>query len=227
MLRDLAPAGATPDQAAGDFLRWCIGGGMDHLIDSLLESWVSLLSIRDLETMEHTRRVTDYTGRLAARMGFSGRELVHVRRGALLHDMGKLGIPDEVLWKNGGLNEDEQQMIRKHPDMAMQLLEPLEFLRPSLDIPHFHHERYDGSGYPLGLAGDAIPMAARLFAVVDVWDALSYPRSYSNRAWTAEDIRKHFLDEAGRLYFPLVVNEFLAMLDEIHSQEKERLHEHS
>jgi hypothetical protein len=210
----MTPVSSTPEKAAGDLLRWSFQGGLDTLIDSLLESWVSLLSIRDLETMEHTRRVTDYTVRLAARMGFSGLDLIHIRRGALLHDIGKLGIPDQVLWKNGILNEEEHILIKKHPDLAVQVLEPLEFLHPSLDIPHYHHERYDGSGYPFGLKGDSIPLAARVFAVVDVWDALCHERPYSQKTWSLEEIRAHFRAESNHLYDPRVVEQFLFLLEE-------------
>lgn len=221
-LRTITPALTTPETMAGDLLGQSIQGGLDQMIDSLLESWVSLLSIRDLETMEHTRRVTEFTVLLASRMGFSDRDLVHIRRGALLHDIGKLGIPDKVLWKNGKLNADETILIRKHPDLAVQVLEPLEFLHPSMDIPHYHHERFDGSGYPAGLKGEAIPLAARVFAVVDVWDALSTGRSYSEHTWTFEEIIAHFRKEAGHSFDPRVVEKFLALFRDTNPLTKEK-----
>jgi response regulator RpfG family c-di-GMP phosphodiesterase len=224
-LEAITPVSSTPEEKAGELLRWSTQGGLDRLIDSLLESWVSLLSIRDLETMEHTRRVTEYTVRLSARMGFPEHELVHIRRGALLHDIGKLGIPDEVLWKNGVLDEGEQVLIRRHPDLAVQVLQPLAFLYPSLDIPRYHHERYDGSGYPAGLRGESIPLAARVFAVVDVWDALSTGRPYSSRTWSPEEICAHFRKEAGRSYDPQVVEQFLSLLEETRPSFKEDVHE--
>jgi hypothetical protein len=221
-LRTITPALTTPEKMAGDLLGQSIQGGLDQMIDSLLESWVSLLSIRDLETMEHTRRVTEFTVLLASRMGFSDRDLVHIRRGALLHDIGKLGIPDKVLWKNGKLNADETILIRKHPDLAVQVLEPLEFLHPSMDIPHYHHERFDGSGYPAGLKGEAIPLAARVFAVVDVWDALSTGRSYSEHTWAFEEIIAHFRKEAGHSFDPRVVEKFLALFRDTNPLTKEK-----
>jgi HD-GYP domain-containing protein (c-di-GMP phosphodiesterase class II) len=145
-------------------------------------------------------------------MGLSGEALEHFRRGALLHDIGKIGIPDAILHKPGPLSEHEWAVMRRHPEYARNLLEPIEFLRPALDIPYCHHERWDGSGYPCGLKGDEIPLAARIFAVVDVWDALTSNRPYRG-AWSNEQVRAYISSHAGRLFDPAVVRAFLAMTE--------------
>src|SRR5207237_2840671 len=134
--------------------------------DTTLEGWSRALDLRDRETEGHSRRVTEITLLLAAALGVPPDERVHIRRGALLHDIGKMGIPDSILHKPGPLTPDEWMVMRLHPLYAYELLEPIPFLRPALDIPYCHHERWDGSGYPRGLTGPAIPRAARIFAVV-------------------------------------------------------------
>ena len=131
------------------------------------------MDLRDHETEGHSRRVTTMTLRLARAMGVGEAELVHVRRGALLHDLGKIGIPDHILLKPDKLTDEEFAVIRRHPVYAMEMLSPIAFLRPALDIPYCHHEKWDGSGYPRGLKGTQIPLAARIFAAVDIWDALA------------------------------------------------------
>ena len=157
--------------------------------DTTLEGWSSALDLRDKETEGHTRRVTEMSVDLARAMGVSDAELVHIRRGALLHDIGKMGIPDSVLLKPGPLTEEEWKIMRKHPVYANELLSPIAYLRPALDIPYCHHEKWDGTGYPRGLKGEQIPLAARIFAVVDVWDALRSDRPYRG-ARHDEEIRK-------------------------------------
>jgi HD-GYP domain-containing protein (c-di-GMP phosphodiesterase class II) len=164
--------------------------------DTTLEGWSRAMDLRDRETEGHTQRVTELTTRLALAMGMSDDELIHVRRGALLHDIGKMGIPDRILLKPGPLDEDEWAVMRMHPVYAHQLLARVPFLQRALDIPYCHHERWDGTGYPRGLRGDAIPLAARVFAVVDVWDALRSDRPY-RRAWSEERTVEHLESLAG------------------------------
>jgi HD-GYP domain-containing protein (c-di-GMP phosphodiesterase class II) len=134
--------------------------------------------------------------------------LVHVRRGALLHDIGKMGIPDRILLKPGPLTDEEQLIMQRHPDYAYELLAPITFLRPALDIPYCHHEKWDGTGYPRGLKGEQIPLVARIFAIVDVWDALTSDRPY-RRAWSPQAARDHIAALSGTHFDPLVVKLFL------------------
>ncbi len=147
--------------------------------DTSLAGWSRALELRDRDTDGHSQRVTEMTLKLARFMAIPEEQLVHMRRGALLHDIGKMGIPDSILGKPGPLTEEEWAIMRKHPEYAYEMLSPIAYLRPALDIPHYHHERWDGTGYPCGLRGEEIPLAARIFAVVDVWDALCSDRPYS------------------------------------------------
>ncbi len=176
--------------------------------DTTLEGWSRALDLRDRETEGHTERVTEITLRLAREMGIGDAELVHIRRGALLHDIGKMGIPDPILFKPGPLTDDEWKIMRQHPVFAYELLSPIEFLRPALDIPYCHHEKWDGTGYPRGLSGEQIPLAARLFAVVDVWDALRSDRPY-RRAWSETQVREHIRSQAGSHFDPKITEVFL------------------
>jgi putative nucleotidyltransferase with HDIG domain len=179
--------------------------------DSTLEGWAHALELRDQETEGHTRRVMQMTVDLACKMGIGKAELENVRRGALLHDIGKMGIPDSVLLKPGTLNEREWEIMRRHPEYAYQFLEPIDFLRPVLDIPFCHHEKWDGSGYPRGLQGEQIPLVARIFAIVDVWDALRSDRPYRT-AWANDRTRKYIIEQSGVHFDPQVVQAFLGML---------------
>jgi PAS domain S-box-containing protein len=176
--------------------------------DSTLEGWSRALDLRDKETEGHSQRVTAGTLTLAHVMNISDQDLVHIRRGALLHDIGKMGIPDSILLKPGALTEDEWIVMKKHPVYAYELLSPIEFLRPALDIPYCHHEKWDGSGYPRGLKGEQIPIGARIFAVVDVWDALSSERPY-RAAWPAAKVRDHIAQGSGNHFDPRVLEIFL------------------
>jgi len=186
---------------------------LTNAYDSTLEGWVRALDLRDRETEGHTRRVTKLTVELARRVGVPEDELVHVRRGALLHDIGKIGIPDAVLKKPGPLDEDEWKLMRQHPVWAHEMISAVDFLQPALDIPYCHHERWDGEGYPRGLAGESIPLSARVFAVIDVWDALRSDRPYSE-AWDEDRVLAHLREQAGGQFDPAVVEEFLGMLAE-------------
>lgn len=172
-----------------------------------IEGWSQALDMRDRETEGHTQRVTEMTVQMARAMGFSDEELAHIRRGALLHDIGKMAIPDSVLLKPGPLDEEEWKIMRMHPVYAHDMLSPILYLKPALDIPYCHHEKRDGGGYPRGLKGDQIPLAARLFAIVDVWDALRSDRPY-RKAWTDEDALKYILDQSGEHFDPQVVEVF-------------------
>jgi HD-GYP domain-containing protein (c-di-GMP phosphodiesterase class II) len=178
--------------------------------DVTLEGWSRALDLRDKETEGHSQRVTELTTRLARYMGVPESELSHIRRGALLHDIGKLGIPDSVLLKPGPLNDEEWAIMRMHPLYAYQWLSSIEFLRPSLDIPYCHHEKWDGTGYPRGLKGEQIPRAARIFAVVDVWDALRSDRPYRSD-WPEEKVREHLRALSGTHFDPEVVAAFLSL----------------
>ena len=178
--------------------------------DATIEGWSRALDLRDKETEGHSQRVTELTLRLAQLMHMPEAELVHVRRGALLHDIGKMGVPDRILLKPGPLTDEEWVIMRQHPTFAHQLLSPISFLQPALDIPYCHHEKWDGTGYPRGLQGEAIPLAARVFAVVDVYDALTSERPY-RPAWPADCVLGHLRALAGTHFDPRVVEAFLGM----------------
>jgi putative two-component system response regulator len=179
--------------------------------DATIEGWSRAMEMRDRDTEGHTRRVTEVTLLLAKEFGFTDDELVHLKRGAMLHDMGKLSIPDSILLKTGSLNDDEWVIMRKHPQMAYSLLSPVEYLHPALDIPYCHHERWDGSGYPRGLKSEEIPLVARLFAVVDVWDALLSDRPY-RAAWEKEKVLAYIRGQSGKDFDPKVVDIFLKLM---------------
>jgi PAS domain S-box-containing protein len=179
--------------------------------DTTLEGWGKALELRDKETQGHTLRVTDLTLRLARRMGIPETDLIHLRRGVLLHDIGKMAVPDHILKKTGPLSKEEWDEMRQHPKYAYDLLYPIAYLRPALDIPYAHHEFWNGKGYPRGLRGDEIPIAARIFAVVDVYDALLFDRPY-REAWPVEKVAQYLLSEADTHFDPAIVKEFLQMI---------------
>ncbi|HBY94179.1 MAG TPA: hypothetical protein DEP84_09490 [Chloroflexi bacterium] len=176
--------------------------------DATIEGWSRALDLRDKETEGHTRRVTELTLRLARSMGLGDKEFVHIRRGALLHDIGKMGVPDSILLKPGPLTDKEWLLMRKHPTYAYEMLAPIGYLRSALDIPYCHHEKWDGTGYPRGLQGEEIPLAARIFAVVDVWDALCSDRPY-RPAWPKVKVHDYIRSLAGSHFDPEVVGVFL------------------
>ncbi|PKO14281.1 hypothetical protein CVU37_14780 [candidate division BRC1 bacterium HGW-BRC1-1] len=181
--------------------------------DATIEGWSKAMDLRDEETEGHSLRVTDMTIKMARAAGISDADLVHVRRGALLHDMGKMGIPDSILLKPGPLTDEEMTIMRTHPSLAFDMLAPITFLRPALDIPGCHHEKWDGTGYPRGLKGERIPLAARLFAVVDVWDALRSDRPY-RKAWDEERVLEHIRALSGTHFDPKAVEVFFRVLAE-------------
>jgi len=200
--------------AVGFFL-WVVMDNFERIMQNLKEThdltligWVKALEFRDQETEGHSQRVVEMTVELAKRLGVSGQRLDNIRRGALLHDIGKMAIPDSILLKSGSLSDAEWEVVKMHPVHAKNLLEDIPFLNPVLDIPCSHHERWDGSGYPEGLAQENIPFAARIFAVVDVWDALTSNRPY-RPAWSKEKARDYIRNLSGIQFDPQVVEAFL------------------
>jgi putative nucleotidyltransferase with HDIG domain len=181
--------------------------------EATIEGWSRALDLRDRETEGHTQRVTDLTLKLARKMGLSEQRLTLIRRGALLHDIGKMGIPDYILLKPEELTEGEQQIMQQHPQFAYDMLEPIAYLRDALNIPYCHHEKWDGTGYPRGLAGSQIPLEARLFTIVDVWDALTTDRPY-RRGWPKKKALKYIQEESGKHFDPKMVEIFLQEVGE-------------
>jgi PAS domain S-box-containing protein len=182
--------------------------------DATIEGWSRALDMRDRVTEGHTKRVTEIALHLARAMGISTADLVHIRRGILLHDMGKMGVPDKILLKPGPLTPDEIKIMRMHPQYAFEMLAPINYLRPALDIPASHHEKWDGTGYPRGLKGEQIPLAVRIFTVVDVFDALTSDRPY-RRAWPKQKALQYITDEKGKSFDPRVVDVFMSLLHEL------------
>ena len=181
--------------------------------DKTIDGWSRALDLRDKETEDHTRRVTELTLRLAQRMEISDEELIHIRRGATLHDVGKVAMPDDILFKPAPLTTEEWGIMRRHPEIAAEMLKPISYLAPALPIPRSHHEKWDGSGYPDGLAGEDIPLAARLFAFADVYDALTSDRPY-RRAWSQADTLGFIHENAGAHFDPQIVPVFMQMMAE-------------
>jgi HD-GYP domain-containing protein (c-di-GMP phosphodiesterase class II) len=179
--------------------------------DLTLESWARMLEFRELEPKGHSARLVTLTLMLAAEFGFDENAQAHLRRGVLLHDVGKIGVPDRILLKAGPLSEEEWERMSKHPIYVHQLLEQVPFLRQALEVPYNHHERWDGSGYPRGLKGLDIPLSARLFAVVDVWDSLTSNQPY-RPAWKKEDAVDYLVEQSGKLFDPQVVQIFLRII---------------
>lgn len=209
-LTDLAAIAVDNARLFGELLRSHLDVVLAY--DATIEGWSKALDLRDKETEGHTQRVTELTDRLARAAGVTDEDLVQMRRGALLHDIGKMGVPDSILLKEGPLTDEERAIIQTHPDLAYQMLSPIEFLRPALDIPYAHHERWDGAGYPRGLKGLEIPLSARLFALVDVWDALRSDRPY-RKAWTRERVLEHIRAGSGTHFDPLAVETFMALME--------------
>ena len=176
--------------------------------DATIEGWSRALEMRDHATEKHTKNVVEKTLELARRLRIPTTELIHLRRGAALHDIGKMGIPDRILHKPGPLTDVEWEIMRQHPKYARDLLSPIAYLRPAMDIPCHHHERWDGSGYPSGLKGEEIPLSARLFAVIDVFDALTSDRPY-RKAWSKQNALQYIREQAGKLFDPKVTATFL------------------
>jgi len=181
--------------------------------DKTIDGWSRALDFRDKETEDHTCRVTELTLRLAQRMNISDEELIHMRRGATLHDIGKVAMPDGILFKAAPLTEAEWGTMRLHPMIAAEILKPISYLSPALPIPRFHHEKWDGSGYPDGLAGEEIPLAARIFAFADVYDALTSDRPYRT-AWSRDNALEYIRKNSGIHFDPKIVPVFIEMMTE-------------
>lgn len=179
--------------------------------DSTIEGWGKALELRDQETEGHTQRVTEMTLLLCRALYLDEEQCIQARRGALLHDIGKMAISDRILLKTGSFTPEERQIMQKHPVYAFQMLSNIDYLQPALDIPYCHHEKWDGTGYPRGLRGDEIPLVARIFSVADIWDALTNERRY-HHAWSKGKTREHIKSLAGTHLDPKVVEKFLEMV---------------
>jgi putative nucleotidyltransferase with HDIG domain len=176
--------------------------------DATVEAFSRALDIREGETIGHTRQVTEVAVNLANEFGLKGPDLTNIRQGALLHDIGKMGVPESILKKEAPLSKEEWAIVRMHPQYAYDLLVPIVLLHSAIDIPYYHHEKWDGSGYPQGLKGNKIPLAARIFAVVHVWDALTSDRPY-RKAWSELEASKYLQEQAGKYFDPAIVHAFL------------------
>ncbi|MEW5829950.1 MAG: HD domain-containing phosphohydrolase, partial [Chloroflexota bacterium] len=185
---------------------------LEEAYDATIEGWALAMELRDSEIEGHSRRVTNLTIKLAEMFGLPGEEITNIRRGVLLHDIGKMAITDSILQKKGPLTEEEWAIMRKHPTHAYRMLSSIAYLQPSLDIPYCHHEHWDGSGYPRGLKGEEIPLAARLFAVVDVWDALRSDRPY-RAAMTRKEALEYIRSQSSLYFDPQVVDLFMRLVD--------------
>lgn len=192
--------------------------------DGVIRGWAAALELRGIEPKGHAQRITQLTRRLGVKMGLAGQELDDIHRGVLLHDIGKMGIPDDVLLKGSVLNEPERKMIGRHPVDAFELLKSVSALKTALDIPLYHHERWDGKGYPHQMIGEEIPLPARMFAIVDVWDAMLSNRPY-RAAYSREDALQHIKQQSGKHFDPDVVKAFLSVLEEDSMLEKPKSQE--
>jgi putative nucleotidyltransferase with HDIG domain len=181
--------------------------------DATIAGWSRAMDLRDKETEGHTQRVTELTLKLARAMRINDTELAHIRRGALLHDIGKMGVPDNILLKADQLSDKEWEKMRQHPVWAYEMLSSIRYLQPALDIPYCHHEKWDGTGYPRRLKGEEIPTAARIFAVADVWDAITSDRPY-RKGWSEEEALKYIEEQSGKYFDPRVVQEFFRLIYE-------------
>jgi HD-GYP domain-containing protein (c-di-GMP phosphodiesterase class II) len=182
--------------------------------DTTLEGWARALELRDKETEGHSRRVVNLAESLARRIGLPEEKIIHLRRGVLLHDIGKMGIPDHILLKPGLLTDEEWEIMKQHPQYAYDMISSIDFLQPALEIPYCHHERWDGLGYPHGLKGEEIPIGARVFTVIDVWDALCSDRPY-RQSWSRSKAMNYIRSQAGSAFDPKIVDAFLKMIEAI------------
>jgi putative two-component system response regulator len=178
--------------------------------DQTLIGWSRALDLRDKETEGHSQRVAQLTLAVAQALNIPPEEQINMWRGAMLHDIGKIGVPDSILHKPGPLTEEEWEIMRCHTTYAYELLSPIAYLRSAIDIPYCHHEKWDGTGYPRGLRGEQIPLAARIFALVDVWDALTNDRPY-RKAWSREQAYQYICEQKGKHFDPNLVDLFLSI----------------
>jgi diguanylate cyclase (GGDEF)-like protein/putative nucleotidyltransferase with HDIG domain len=186
---------------------------ISKIYDETIDGWSKAIEMRDKEMEGHSKRVVELTLELARKCGVQEKDLDDIRRGALLHDIGKIAIPDPILFKPGKLNEEEWQIMRKHPVYAFEFLAPITFLKKSIDIPYCHHEHWDGTGYPRGLKGEEIPLAARIFTIIDVWDALCSDRCYRS-AWPLNEVQDYIVSQSGKLFDPRLTDIFIQLIEE-------------
>ncbi len=189
---------------------------LTKIYDETIEGWSKAIEMRDKEMEGHSQRVVDLTLKLARKCGVKESEMAEIRRGAMLHDIGKIAIPDPILFKPGKLTDEEWLVMRKHPIYAHEFLSPITFLKKSIDIPFCHHEHYDGSGYPRGLKGEEIPLAARIFTVIDVWDALCSDRCY-RPAWSHAEAKEYIVAQSGKMFDPIITELFIQLINEMNS----------
>jgi cyclic di-GMP phosphodiesterase len=180
--------------------------------EDTIEGWAQALEFRDQEAIGHTKRVAEITVHMALVVGIPESEIIHIRHGALLHDVGKMAIPDTILLKPGPLLEEERDIMRKHTEYGYQWLSPIKFLQNAVDIPYCHHEKWNGSGYPRGLKGEQTPLAARIFAMVDVWDALRSERPF-RKGWSFERVAEYHTSQAGGHFDPNLVPIFFREIE--------------
>jgi hypothetical protein len=185
---------------------------LERAYESTLQGWSKALELRDQETEDHCKRVRIMTEKLSCRMGIKEPELTHIRYGVYLHDIGKIGIPDSILKKTSALNDEQWKIMRQHPLFAYDILKQIEYLEPSIDIPYCHHEKWDGTGYPRRLKGEEIPLPARIFAIVDVWDAITHDRVY-HTAWEEKKAISYIEEQSGKHFDPQVVEAFIKMMN--------------
>jgi HD-GYP domain-containing protein (c-di-GMP phosphodiesterase class II) len=183
-----------------------------HAYDETIQGWANALEMRGSETVGHSQRVVNLTLSLARKVGIRGPDLIHIRRGVLLHDIGKMGIPDSILHKPASLTEEEWDVMRKHPEYVRDYFLGISYLTPAMDIPFFHQEKWDGTGYPHGLQGEHIPLPARIFAVVDVWDVLTSDRPY-REAWSKEKTLQYIQEQSGKHFDPRIVDIFTRLVE--------------
>jgi len=186
---------------------------LSKIYEETIEGWSKAIEMRDKEMEGHSQRVVDLTLELARKCGIDENDMIDIRRGAMLHDIGKIAIPDPILFKPGKLSEEEWLVMRKHPVYAKEFLTPITFLQKSIDIPFCHHEHWDGSGYPCGLKGEEIPLAARIFTIIDVWDALCSDRCY-RPAWSQADAKDYIITQSEKMFDPKIVEQFIFMIEE-------------
>ena len=184
---------------------------VEKAYEATLQGWARALELREHETADHCRRVVDLSLNIARELGFSAPELNDLEHGALLHDIGKMGVPDNILLKPGPLSDDEWVIMKQHPEYAYHLLKDVDYLHQALEIPYSHHERWDGSGYPRGLKGEEIPLSARIFSIVDVWDALLSDRPY-RPAWNRQAVMKYIEEQSGKMFDPQIVEVFIKLM---------------
>jgi len=204
-------------QADGDLLQR-LESLLQHLgetYEAITQSLILALELHDGESRAHAFRVTELALALAKELHVPEDQLTYIRYGALLHDVGKIGVPGHILKKKEALNQEDWEMIKKHPAFAYELLSSIEFLKPALEIPYSHHERWDGAGYPHGLKGEQIPLSARIFSVVDVWDALRSKRPYRVQSWTDEQIIAYIHENSGHQFDPHIANTFTDLITKI------------